>query len=237
VTLRVLQSVAENQAARGELNVRQIGYWPKPAPRGLFARLLRLPPVPVGDLNKSWDVLRTVQLVESLLPKDSPILDLGAYASEILCCLHLLGYRRLAGVDLNPYVTAMPFRDTVRYVQGDMTSTPFAEASMAAVTSISAIEHGVSLDAVLGEVARLLRPGGVFIGSTDYWPKKIDTSGILMYGQPWTIFSKSELERMFALAAAKGLALQGDCAFEVTDPAIECAGKHYTFAWFALIKR
>jgi ubiquinone/menaquinone biosynthesis C-methylase UbiE len=48
----------------------------------------------------------------------------------------------------------MPFGDSIRWEVGDMMATRFGDASMAAITSISAIEHGVDLSALFREVSR-----------------------------------------------------------------------------------
>jgi len=237
VTLRVLQSYTENEAAREEMRRSGISYWPSMRPRRILDLLLLRRRLRVGELNKSWDVLQTVRLIESRLPQDAPILDLGAYASEVLCSLHLSGYRNLTGIDLNPAIHTMPFNDAIRYVTGDMMSTPFPHASFSAVTAISAIEHGLALRPLFREVSRLLRPGGLFIASTDYWPEKIDTSGIRMYGLEWMIFSREEMRDLFSVAAEYDLVLLSDPQFEAGERAIECVGKHYTFAWLALVKR
>ncbi len=37
----------------------------------------------VGDELKSWDVLKTVQFLQKNVGKNSSVLDIGAYASEI----------------------------------------------------------------------------------------------------------------------------------------------------------
>jgi SAM-dependent methyltransferase len=236
VTLRVLQTYAENEAARAEMQRRGISYWPARANPKLIDRILRRT-IRVGELNKSWDVLQTVDLIESLFSREEPIVDLGAYASEVLCSLHLLGFNRLTGIDLNPAIGRMPFHESVQYLTGDMMNTPLESGSVAAVTAISAIEHGLAPGPLFAEVSRLLRPGGVFIASTDYWPDKVDTSGIRMYGLDWMIFSRQEIEALFAIAAGYGLVSAGGLQFDVAEPSIECARRHYTFAWFALTKR
>jgi len=231
-----MQSYAENLAARDELRRRRIAYWPEQPARSLLERLLLRPAIVVGELNKSWDVLETVRLLEARLPKDAAILDLGAYASELPCCLHLLGFNRLAGIDLNPRVRHMPFAGAIHYLVGDMNASALPGGSLAAVTAISAIEHGADLPRLLAETARLLAPGGLFIASTDYWPDKIDTTGIRMFGLEWSIFSRDEIAALIAKARAYGLTPLGDCRFEAGDAPIEAAGRRYTFAWLALEK-
>ena len=236
MSVRVLQTHADNLAAREEMRRGGFSYWPGTLSRRLIDRLLRRPPVSIGALDKSWDVLQTVRLLEERLPPDAPVLDMGAFASEILCSLHMLGFTRLTGIDLNRAVRSMPFADSIDWVVGDMMATPFAEGSIQAVTSISAIEHGVALPPLFREVSRLLAPGGLFIASTDYWPEKVDTTGIRMFDLEWTIFSREQIESAIALAREFGLRPVGDLRFEAGEPTIDCAGRRFTFAWLALEK-
>ena len=98
------------------------------------------------------------------------------------------------------------------------------------------IEHGVADEALLAEVGRLLRPGGVFLFSTDYWPEKIDTRGIDLFGLPWRIFSRAEIDALVERAAAYDLrpsAPLGDLAAGAERP-IHFAQRDYTFLFGAL---
>src|SRR5947209_3600994 len=99
---------------------RGISCWPARIRRSLADRLLFRRAIPVGDLDKSWDVLQTVELLHEHVPLDAPIIDLGAYASEVLCSLHMAGFRQLTGIDLNPAIRLMPFSESIRYLTGDM---------------------------------------------------------------------------------------------------------------------
>lgn len=234
--LDVLQSSDVNLAARETMKRRGISVWPTRLPRR-FVDLLRLRRgTVVGDLRKSWDVLRTIELLEARSARNARILDLGAYASEVLCSLHLAGFDNLVGIDLNPAVRSMPFADAIQWQVGDMMATRLAGGSIAAITAISAIEHGVDLRTLFREVSRLLEPGGLFIASTDYWPGKIETTGIRMYGLEWTIFSRGEIETLLEIAAEHDLVPLGPLQFDANEAAIECAGRNYTFAWLALVK-
>lgn len=190
----------------------------------------------IGDPRKSWDVLATATFLEERLPKDAPIVDFGAYRSEITALLCRMGYTVLHGVDLNPKVVRGPYPGRIHYTVADYRATSFASGSFAAVTAISAIEHGHSVDRVLAEAARLLAPGGFFVGSTDYWPEKVDTAGVRIFDMDWTVFSASELTGLLDGARRHGLEPAGDVDLTAGDPVIEHLGRRYTFAWFALRK-
>ena len=205
-------------------------------PKSLFRQWGLVREAPVGDYVKSWDVLATLTFLEREVAKDQPILDIGCYASEVLVALHKLGYSRLTGADLDPNLRRMPFQKAIRYQTCNFMQTPFPDASFQAITSISVIEHGFDEKALLAEVSRLLKPGGCFIASFDYWPDKIDTTGTEFFGMSWTIFSRREIEDLIDRAASYGLASVGDRRFDAEEAPIESAGKKYTFGWLALRK-
>ena len=192
--------------------------------------------VVVGDVIKSWDVLKTATFLRDHLPRETPILDVGTYASEILSVLHRMKFSCLAGVDLNPRIKEMPFADHIRYEVADFMATPFPDGSFGAITAISVIEHGFESKRLLREISRLLRPGGYFIASFDYWPEKVDTAGIDIFGMDWRIFSKSEVLAFIEEARAVGLSPCGEIDLEGGDKVIRWGGKDYTFAWLALGK-
>ena len=191
----------------------------------------------MGDPRKSWDVLATVRFIEEHLPNDAPIVDFGAYQSEITGILSRLGYANLCGVDLNPRLPQGPYPDRIRYVVADYLNSGLPDASFDAITTISAIEHGHSTERLLAEVSRLLRPGGYLVGSTDYWPEKVDTRGVSIFGMDWTIFSSGEMASFFEASQAHGLTPVGSLEYQGGVPAIVFRKRRYTFAWFALQKR
>ncbi len=235
MTAAVLLSKGEIDAARNALRrmgASCIAPWPIP----LLRRLGILGGVNVGDRLKSWDILTSATFLLDRLPMEAPVLDIGAYASEILCSLHRLGFTSLRGVDLNPEIREMPYPDAIRYEVGNFLQTPFEDDSFDAVTAVSVIEHGLDAPRLLGEVSRLLRPGGYFIASFDYWPEKIDTDGVKIFGMDWTIFSKEEVLDFVRIARTYGLAPVGGLALEAGDRVICWGGKEYTFAWIALRK-
>jgi SAM-dependent methyltransferase len=189
------------------------------------------------DPLKSWDVLHAIEGITSSVDPKDPVLDVGSFASAILPCLRLLDYRSLVGIDLDPRVVAMPYAGEIEYVVGDLTRTGWPDGSFAAITAISVIEHGVEPEALLREVARLLRPGGLFLFSTDYWPQKIDTTGVELFGLPWRIFSREEMKAFLEQAETHGLSPLGGAGSALLDAqerAIQFESRGYTFLFGAL---
>ena len=238
MTLEVLQNKSQINHARQQLIERGISHVDTPdSPwRALLRRLGIIRSVVVGDFIKSWDVLATINFLERHVDKDAPILDIGCYASEVIISLHKLGYSNLVGADLNPGLGTMPYNDRIRYEIADFMHTSFPNESFQAITSISVIEHDFNGHALLTEMSRLLRPGGYFIASFDYWPEKIDTSGTRFFNMDWKIFSREEVRHFISEAADFGLHPLGEMAYASGEKPVDCAGKQYTFGWLALEK-
>lgn len=235
MTLAILSSKAQIDTARRTLGRRGLSCV-TPEWKALLQHYHLLPGFRIGDRVKSWDVLKTVEFIESHAGKDAPILDIGAYASELPLILHRLGYRRVAAVDLNPDIVKMPFAGAIDYRVGDFLCAPFPDRYFAAVTAISVIEHGFNGEALAAEVARLLKPGGYFIASFDYWPEKISTDGIKLFNMTWTIFSRDEIEGFLSVASGYALEPVGELAFDAQEQTVACFGRDYTFAWLVLKK-
>ena len=104
MTVRVLKARAEIKRARQELRHRKLSFASPPWMR-LLRRLGISNGIEVGDVLKSWDVVKTLEFMESRVSKSDPILDIGAFASELPCILHNLHYTNLTGVDLNPPIS------------------------------------------------------------------------------------------------------------------------------------
>ncbi len=238
----VLQSKQDIETARQSLRMQGRSVLQEsPVKDGLWLRFLRRMgwahcQLPVGDHVKSWDVGRTLDFIAEQLTKDARILDLGAYCSEVPVALARMGYTGVHGVDLNPDVKAMPYADRVQYTVSDFMRTPFDAGSFDAVTSISVIEHGYDPERLFAEAGRLLRPGGYFISSFDYWPEKIDTGDTKFFDMSWLIFSSQDVDHMLSVAQRHGLMPAAALKPVAQDRAIHCMGYDYTFAWLVLRK-
>lgn len=199
------------------------------------AKQLRLP-LHRGE-EKNWDHLAAVRVIVSTTKKSARILDAGAELySNVLPTLFAYGYRDLYGINLS-FVDAAR-RGPIRYFQGDITHTEFPDMFFDAVTCMSVIEHGVPIEAYFREMFRVLKPGGILITSTDYYPTPIDTRDKIAHGSPIKIFSKYEIEEMLKLACKSGFKLTGTLDLECVARPIrwELYNLDYTFIIFTLLK-
>jgi ubiquinone/menaquinone biosynthesis C-methylase UbiE len=236
MSLEVLQKKIQINNARQELINKAASA--VDSPLGSFLRKFGfVSGVKIGDISKSWDVLLTLKFIEKNIAKDKPVLDIGCYASELIISLYNIGFLRLSGIDLNQNLHRMPHQNVIRYEVGDYMYTAFKDASFSVITAISVIEHGFQPQKLLGEISRLLERGGYFIASFDYWPDKIDTTGLGFFGMDWMIFSKEDVEHFISEAARYSLLPVGEIKFSADQKVISWCGRQYTFAWLVLEKK
>jgi SAM-dependent methyltransferase len=88
----------------------------------------------------------------------------GGGASYVARCL---GPARMTAVDLSHEAVAFCTRrhpvSNLSFAVGDAERLPFADASFDAVLNVESCHCYASVDAFFGEVARVLRPGGMFL--------------------------------------------------------------------------
>jgi SAM-dependent methyltransferase len=161
-----------------------------------------LPPHP--DRPKNWDLLIALGLILERTPAKGSVLEMGSTQySKLLPWLYLYGYRSLVGIDL--VYDAPILADPIVYQPMDLTATTFPDASFDAIACLSVIEHGVDLATFARESARLLRPGGILVASTDYWQEPVDTRGQEAYGVPIRILTPADMTGLADAATAAGL--------------------------------
>ena len=236
MTAKVLRKYSEIAEGRANLLTRGLAWQTSLGKKWLSKLGLLRTHQDIGDRIKSWDVLRTAEFALQHVGKQEAILDIGTFSCEIPIVLHRLGFSDLSGIDLNPGITAMPYADKIHYRIGNFLESPFPDGSFALVTAISVIEHGYRPKELLKEVSRLLRPGGFFVASFDYWPEKISTDGIRIFGMDWRIFSKDEVSELIQIAGSYGLTPQGPLDFATEERPIRYFDRSYTFAWLVLKK-
>lgn len=176
--------------------------------------------------EKNWDHQAAVRAILSSTTPTACVLDAGAEMySNVLPALFACGYRRLWGMNLSFADPAR--RGAIRYLRGDIAGTGFSDGFFDAVACMSVIEHGVPLRAYFAEMHRVLKPGGLLITSTDYYPDPVDTAGKEAYGVPIKIFCRREAEEMLALARECGFELTG--AVDLDPPGLR--GKARPIRW------
>jgi SAM-dependent methyltransferase len=194
--------------------------------------------VPHPDRAKNWDGLVALGTILERVPRRFEVLEMGAARySPLLRWLYQFGYRGLVGIDL-VYAEASR-RGPIRTLPMDLTNTTFEDGSFGAIACLSVIEHGVDTEAYLREASRLLRPGGVLVTSTDYWPDATDTRGATAYGAPVRVFERPEIEAFLASAARHGLFPIGPVDLDTQDRVVhwDRVELDYTFLVLSLVKR
>lgn len=213
----VLRTEAETKAATAEI-----------------ARLA-LPSHP--DQVKNWDTLAALSAVLGNTRPSDRILDAGAAKySTLLPILARYRYKHLDGCNLEFHEPV--WRGPVELRYGDLTATDYPSGAFGAITCLSVIEHGVDLTAYFKEMARLLRPGGILVTSTDYWSEPIDTTGLVAYGTQIRVFTPADITAGLEIAKSYGLEPTGPLDLTCRDRVVtwQRFGLRYTFVVFTLHK-
>ena len=166
------------------------------------------------------------EAVQELLPKGGRVLELAVGTGIVAAELVALG-NLVHGIDLSP---AMLRHARIRLpghvAAADAARLPIADRRCDAVTAIWMLHLVPDSDAVLAEVARVLRPDGVFITTTEK-----PESSRLADGLPRAdTRSQDALPVLIARAAAHGLALDGATTFP--GPAYRTTIPHYPLIRF-----
>jgi SAM-dependent methyltransferase len=181
---------------------------------------------------KNWDLWKALAHV------NGNVLDLGCGTDGsffLKACSRLeLGAERW-GID----VAKSPPVDGAQVIQGDLTHTPFRSGYFQTLVSLSVIEHGIDLQAFATECARLLSVGGKLVISFDAFEPKIKTDQIKMYGKPWCIFSRTDIEDLIEKLNVNGFTLTAPIDWKPSNTVI-CHPLHriqYTFGFLVFEKK
>lgn len=202
-----------------------------------LAEVRRLGLPPHGAAAKNWDSLAALDLILRHTTRRAHVFDAGGeYYSRVLPWLGLYGYTHLVAGNLDFHESGT--RGAIRYEPMDLTRTPFASASLDAVTCLSVIEHGVDVEVFFTEMARILKPGGFLVTSADFWGDPIDTRGQHAHGVPIRVFTPEDIHSALACAARHGLSLLAPLDLSTGEPVVHWReyDLRYTFILFSLRK-
>jgi len=194
------------------------------------------------DAQKNWDTVKCLLYALSHKKPDLPILDVGSSRSVINRWLSMMGFRNLYACDLLAKDISYFEPYGIQFSIQDLTNTNYETGFFSTITSISVIEHNIDLVAYLDEMARLLRPGGLLLTSTDYWSEPVDCHGIYPYGPDggeMRIFDPDGIREYVRLAEERGFKLTAPLDLETREKAInwQRVDRDYTFMFVALRRR
>jgi SAM-dependent methyltransferase len=125
-------------------------------------------PAPLPDPRLDRKFARICELVRAQLPVEA-FLDAGCGDGRYLAALAAELPARTAGVDPSERIveTARARAPHADLRQANLESLPFRDAEFDLVLSTQVIEHVLDAPAAVRELARVLRPGGALVISTD----------------------------------------------------------------------
>jgi SAM-dependent methyltransferase len=151
----------------------------------------------------------TLGLARRLVPRPRRILDVGCGTARLLRrARRHYPQAELVGVDpARPMLTTARSRTSpglrIRYVQGAAEQLPFAGEAFELVLATLSLRHWTDQDAGIGQVARVLAPGGVLVVA-DVFPACRDRIGVVGWLRRGRLAVPAELATVLA---AHGLAV------------------------------
>lgn len=139
---------------------------------------------------------RFVDLLRALPPAPAHVLEIGTTPGQFTTILRRAGYE-VTGIDLFPEQRAELWKSLgvdVHFCNIDESPLPFADGSFDAVVLSEVIEHLSSSPLpALAEIARVLRPGGLFVLSTPnqfYLKSRLKTLFDVVLARPFESFGE-----------------------------------------------
>jgi len=129
-----------------------------------------------GMEERHWHTAREA-LARIPIEEGAVVLDLGCGSGYAARALRERGAGRAYGLDGSPEMcrNARGYTDDpdVGYVVGDFDHLPFVDDAVDHVFSMEAFYYANDPHATLGEVARVLRPGGTFSCAVNYYEENV----------------------------------------------------------------
>jgi demethylmenaquinone methyltransferase/2-methoxy-6-polyprenyl-1,4-benzoquinol methylase len=118
-----------------------------------------------GNVDKRWRRL-VARILYQGLPLESRILDVACGTGDLSLTLSESGNARIVGLDFcRPMLDIAAAKSSKRgaklpFIEGDALALPFQDRSFDAVTIAFGLRNLASVESGLGELLRVLRPGG-----------------------------------------------------------------------------
>jgi SAM-dependent methyltransferase len=116
------------------------------------------------DFQKNWDDELFRKEIVKELTKDKTVLDLGAGAG-IVSQMNIRGLaKKVCGIDPDNRVVDNPYLDEGKVAVGE--NIPYPDESFDLIFADNVLEHLENPMVVFQEIARVLKPGGLFLAKT-----------------------------------------------------------------------
>jgi 2-polyprenyl-6-hydroxyphenyl methylase/3-demethylubiquinone-9 3-methyltransferase len=112
-----------------------------------------------------WIAQARASLVPPATRPGSVLVDVACGGGLLAPHIRHLGYVHI-GVDLSPTAVRVAREHGLRVVQGDAARLPLADSSVDVVVAGECLEHVHDLKGVVGELCRILKPGGTLVVDT-----------------------------------------------------------------------
>lgn len=142
-------------------------------------------------------------LVRNVDISDKDILDIGCGRGGGLSLLHnKIGCKSATGVDLSPEnidFCKKTYESSISFIEGDAESLPFEDNSFDIVFNIESAHCYPRYDRFLGEVVRVLRPGGILLFTDTVSPGNLESDIYLISRFPGLeLISQNDISQQVA---------------------------------------
>lgn len=163
---------------------------------------------PHQDRPKNWDAFLAFSAIRRDPRRDVAVVDLGAAVyGRVLRWLRAYGVGDLHGCDRT--FTHAFRKHGISFTPQDIQGTDYPSGLFDYATCLSVVEHGVDPVRFFTEAARILKPGGTLLLSTDYWCTAVASPGLYddLYNCPVTIFTEESFRPFMVAAQTAGFVL------------------------------
>ncbi len=134
--------------------------------------------------------------------ENGALLDIGCGNGRFLHSMHQLGWQS-KGVEFNAHAVSVCHKSGLDVHHGDLLSANLSDASFDVINLSHVIEHVPDPKAIFSEVARILKPGGIFIVRTP----NSEALGRAFFSTNWFA---NEVPRHLYLFSQKNLSAMGN---------------------------